>query len=164
MPLRTSSDIILAANQAMDLTSLITTYLLKLEKASRMYYKGYKNPVKVRSPFVVNIVHIGEDFIKVGLTGTTLITYESPNYYGPDDESFTEGYGVSNISGYTTHVNEKPVGQFLHIPFGCLLRTEEQMWEDVNKIVHRWAEEDKAKAKAEKIARLERELTKVRAE
>lgn len=163
MPLRTESDIILAANQAIDITSLVTTYLTKLEKASRMYYRGYKNPVKVKTPFVVKIISVGEDSLTISLTGTATITYESPTYYGPDDESFTEGYGASNISGYTSCTVEKPVDQFLTVPFGCLLRTEEQMWEDVNRTVARWTEEDKAEAKADEIARLEKKLAAVRA-
>lgn len=163
MPLRTKEQLILAANNSIDITSLVTTYLVKLEKAVRLSYKGYKNPVLVKSPFVVNIIKVEEDALTVGLTGTQTITCETPTYYGPDDDGFTEGYGVSNISGYTGHVHQEPVDQVLIIPMGCLLRTEQQMWEDVNKIVYKWTEEDKAKAREEEIARLEKKLAAVRA-
>lgn len=162
MPIRTKEQLILAANNSIDITSLVSTYLVKLGKAARMYYKGYRNPLTVKAPFVVNIISVGEDYITVGVSGTATITCETPTYYGPDDESFSEGYGSSNISGYTSHTRKEPVDQMLTVPFGCLLRTEEQMWEDVNRIVAEWTAKDKAEAKENEIARLEKKLAAVR--
>ena len=37
------------------------------------------------------------------------------------------------------------------------------MWEDVNKVVDKWTEKDKAEAKAYEITRLEKQLAAVRA-
>ena len=164
MPIRTKEQLILAGSQSIDITSLVSKYLTSLEKAAySKHYKGYRNPVRVKAPFVVTIINVFENSLTVGISGTATITCETPTYYGPDDESFSEGYGSSNISGYTSHTYNKPVDQTLIVPFGCLLRTEEQMWEDVNKVVDKWIEEDKAEAKAHEITRLEKKLAAVRA-
>lgn len=128
-----------------------------------MNYKGYKSPLKLKWPFTVTIMEVRENELLVGLSGTKTVTYETANYYEPDDDNFSEAWGTSNISGYSGHVEQVKVDQVLRIPFGCLLRTDEQMIEDTKKIVSKWIKDDKAEAKAYEIARLEKKLAAVRA-
>ena len=160
--LRNESDLVLAANQAMDVCSQITVYLLALENAASRY-SGYRSPLKLKWPYNVTILEVREKELLVGLSGTETISYKIANYYEPDDEAFTEGYGVSNVSGYSSCVKDVKVDQYLCIPFKCLLRTKAEMAEDTKKIVDIWTEKDKAEAKAYEITRLEEQLAAVRA-
>lgn len=168
MPFRTESEIILAVNNAADLTNLITAYLKHYKAACKQCDLYEKNLLKDVSTddFSVTIIKLTSRnsvaFVEVGVTWVATGYTETPRYYDVDDDNFNESWGADNISGYTctTYSSEKVV--YVAIPISHLLMSEKSMKKLLADMVAKWKAEAAEKTRVAKIKQLENELAVLR--
>lgn len=158
--LRSESDIVSAVNGSRDLIGLAVTFL----KLWRKHANGVNNVTIPNEDFNLVLMPLKkEGMLSVGLFYTRTDHWSTPTYYDVDDDMYVESYSSSaNISGSESHSKDVRCDKFIDLPFKMLMSPKMEV--DIIQL----AEADKIKksqaAKVEKIAALERQLSKLKSE
>lgn len=159
MTFRTEGDLVYASNQAQALTNLCTAYL----ELWRVHANG-KNGVTVpRTPYTLVFRPMTEGYIHLVIVSTRTEYWEEPEYYDVDSDYFSESWGSSNISGYTTCSQEVIDECGVKIAFSALLLSRTDMEASVKKVAANIAKRQAEEKKANDIAALEKQLNELKA-
>jgi hypothetical protein len=153
--LRTEGDFVRAVDMARDLTNLVMQYLA-------LWHKHANGVNGLEAPSgryrIVFLAPSKSDEIHFEILLAETISREEPVYYDSDSDYFSESWGASNISGYTTSFSTDIVQRCVKMPIAALMQSPEQMERSVIEIA---AKDKVAKAEATrlaKVAALEKEL------
>lgn len=127
--LHTIGDLIRAANGAQDIQRLGLGFLMLW----REHCNGCCGITVTRDEFAVTVVGVEKQSdqdsprIQFAMTWQSYGTWQSPTYYSPEDENYTEGFGGDNVSGYVTCGKLSKHGLVVNIPTALLMMPRDSL-------------------------------------
>lgn len=133
--IRSESDVILAINMARDLEGMVTGFLIIWRK----YANGLFGVTIPDTKFSITLCSPKQDvngqcIVSVKLHYSQTHTYSVPVYYDSDSDHFSESWGASNISGYTSSSDTEYQSIIIDIPVNLLLHTESKLIDNIKNI------------------------------
>lgn len=159
MTIRTEGQIVGAANAAQDLTNIVVAYL-ELYRKHAQGLNGVKVPDEEYTVIFRPILK--EGYLPVTLVYTKTTTWRKATHYDVNDDMFDERLGADNVSGYTVERDTDTEEYGLSIPFKALLRTKEQMEQDIKAYAAREQAALKEKQRLAEIAQHEAAIAKLK--
>lgn len=159
MTIRSEGDLVWACSSAQDLTNLVTAFL----KLWRTHANGVNRVTVPSGNFTIVYNPMKEGYLCVTLVYTSTQFWEEPEYYDVDSDYFSESWGASNISGYTTRSETVTVeSNVYNIPFEALLQSKENMEKYVKHQAKIAKEKEAEEKRLKEIKELETRLSELK--
>lgn len=159
MSLRTDGDFVAASNAACELSALVARFL----SAYRKHANG-ANGVKVPNgdfTVVLKKPKLGaNDVVRVccELIYKHTTTYETPRFFEPDDDNYSEGFGASIVIGYDLHSEASIESSGYLIPWHLLRLSDELLRKHLLNVASAHADRQEEEARQAEISRLKQQL------
>lgn len=156
---RSEGDLVLAANQAQDLSSLVRAYL-EMYKKHAQGINGVKIPTSRYDIVFMPLKFEHEIAVKLVFSRTE--TWTEPVYYDVDDDNFSESWGSDNVSHHVTKSSTNPDEIVIRIPCSHLLLAQEQMEDLIIKQAAKYRADEAEQQRLDEIKRHEAEIERLK--